>query len=339
MKKNAILILLLSFFTFSSCKKDQKTEKVKTADTIRKEDIEKETSNKTATLFTLSNQDSTEVVKISASEISSDNPFFLVGEKNVLTVSRYAKNGKSLQFVQKETLLSDEFYYVNIDEHHFLRKKIQNEDYFLFAVMESSQGNGDREIILNFIMLNVTNLKSYTLKYVGEATLRSDEGIDGAFLKNENLEANATIKKELYQFANKSKWVYNPTEEEKDINYYKNFEQKWQLDNNANTESSFPNSVKSTYYSENLFQFNGNYDKDQVIENDRFKIVTYFRHNIIGYDKTKKLYFPIIAESCATGCDKKIEFVSENEIEITYEITTQKSDTLDLNTIRFTNND
>ncbi|MFP3787380.1 hypothetical protein, partial [Burkholderia sp. SIMBA_024] len=75
-----------------------------------------------------------------------------------------------------------------------------------------------------------------------------------------------------------------------------------------------------TYYTENLFQYNGNYDNDQVIENADYKIVTYFRNNIIGYDKNKKLYFPIIVESCVTGCDKEIQFVSENEIEVSYEM-------------------
>jgi hypothetical protein len=339
--KNNLIIFFLSFIIFTSCKKDEKASTQK----VSKENIELGSQGdtlekaKSAVIFSFENQDNTEVIKITASEVSDNDKFFLVGSKNILTASKYKKNKDKLQFIKSETLFVSDYYYVHIDPKHVLRKKIQNEDYFLFALQESPMGNGDPEYFLDFIMLNINNLNFYTLKYSGEATLRSGESIEGKFRENEILDSNPAIKKELYQFAEKSKWIYKPTEEEKDIFYYTNFEHKWYRDNYpGGTEVFYPEIVRSTYYSEDLFKFNGNYDKDQVIENANFKIVTYFRNNIIGYDKNKKLYFPITVESCATGCEKDIKFVSENKIEISYGIGGQESDTIDLYKIKFANN-
>ncbi|KUJ62427.1 hypothetical protein AR687_08205 [Flavobacteriaceae bacterium CRH] len=335
--KNQLAVFFLSIITLYSCNNDKK----KSDHEINKKDVQPKTKEnskeikKTTTLFSFNNQDNTEITELSGSEVSDNDKFLLVGDSNSISVSKFKKNKESQKLIQKEILLSDEFYYINIDKNSFLRKKIDGVDYFLFAVMESPQGNGDPEYILSFIMVNTVTLKFYTLKYVGEVTLRCEECIDGGFLKNEALESNLAIKKELYLFANQNKWVYNPTGEEKDINYYKNYEQKWHLDNNANKNSDF---IKSTYYKENLFQFSGLYDKDQVTENNDFKIVTYFRHNVIGYDKNKKLYFPIIVESCSSGCNKTIEFISKDEIEVSYEMNIQKPDTINLSKIKFKNN-
>ncbi|WP_306160981.1 hypothetical protein [Flavobacterium sp. DG2-3] len=321
----------------SSCKNDEKisTQKIvkeNLGSETKKDSLKKE---KSAVLFSFENQDNTEVIKITASEVSDDNNFFLVGDKNILIASKYKKNKNKLQFIKSDTLLISDYYYVNVDPKHILRKKIRSEDYFLFEVQESPMGNGDPVFHLDFIMLNINTLNFYTLKYSGEATVRSGQAIDGEFLKNEILQSNIAVQTELYEFANKSKLVYNPSEKEKDINYYKNFEQKWYLDNDKHL---YPSVIKSTYYNEDLFHFNGNYTNDEMIENTDFKIVSYFRNNIIGFDKNKKLYFPICIESCVSGCNKKIEFISENEIEISYsEIKTQESDTIDLNKIKFTN--
>lgn len=337
--KTKLAVILLCFITFSSCKNDEKTAVKEIKKENKNTEENKDEIKRTGTIFSLDNENNTEIIKISGSDVSEEDNFLLVGHKNILIVSKYRKNKGSQQLIQNDTLLISDYNHVTIDKQHFLRKKIQNIDYFLFALMESPLGNGDPGLYLSFIMLNRNTLQFYTLKYVGEPTLRSENAVEGEFLENVALDHNITIKKELYQFAQESKWIYKPSEEEKDINYYRNFEQKWHLDNYPKgAESFYPTIVKSTYYSENLFQYNGNYDNDQVIENADFKIVTYFRNNIIGYDKNKKLYFPITVESCATGCDKKIEFVSKYEIEISYEMNVQEADTIDLNKIKFKNN-
>ncbi|MBF4515823.1 hypothetical protein IRZ71_05690 [Flavobacterium sp. ANB] len=338
--KNKLALILLSIITFCSCKNDKKISDHK----IKKENIQQNTEEnsdeivKPITLFSISNPDNNEIIKISGSEASDDNNFLLAGDKIAVIVSKFKKNKEGLELIQTDTLLKREYSHVKIHRQHFLRKKIKNIDYFLFATKESPMGNGDVSLYLRFIMLNMNTLKFYTLEYIGENSLRSGEFVDGTFSENETLEHNMIIKKELYEFANQSKWIYKPTEKEKDINYYTNFEHKWYKDNYpGGSEIFYPTIVRSTYYSENLFQFNGDYDDDQVIENADFKIVSYFRNNIIGYDKNKELYFPITVESCTMGCDKEIEFVSEHEIKISYETDRQEADIIDLNKIKFKN--
>ncbi|KRB55615.1 hypothetical protein [Flavobacterium sp. Root186] len=333
-----LAIILLSSIMLHSCKKEEKISNQK----VNKENIQskiKEDNDetvRTVTLFSFNNENNTEVIKISGSDAGDEDDFYLGGAKNIIIASKYKKN---LELIKNDTLVISEYNHVVIDPKYTLRKKIQGVDYFLFAIKESPLGNGDPEIYLSFIMLNTNSLKFYALKYIGEYTLRSGEFVDGEFTKDKILESNTAVYNELYQFGAKSKWIYKPTEEEKDINFYKNFEEKWNEDNYPEgKESSYPTIVKSTYYGENLFEFNGEYDKDQVIENNDFKIVSYFRNNIIGYDKNKKLYFPIAVESCHVGCDKEIKFISENEIEISHETDSERPDIINLSNIEFANN-
>ncbi len=337
--KNQLAIILLALITLSSCKNDEKKADNKTNTTPKKDSTKIAVTDKTITLFSINNEDDTETIEISGSEASDDDEFLLDGDKNVLIASKYKKNKESLQLIKTDTLLVSDYNYVYMDSNskRRVRKKVQNVDYFLFSFMESPLGNGDPSKYLSFIMLNMDTLKFYTLQYIGEHSLVSGEALEGDFAENKTLDSNPEIKKELYEFANKSKWIYTPTGKEKDINYYKNFENKWYSDN-APKNGKSPDIITSTYYTEDLFKFNGNYDKKDFIENDSFKIVSYFRNNILGYDKNKKLYFPIIVESCNHGCGKTIKFVSENEIEVSFEISDQEPEIIDLNTIKFSNN-
>jgi hypothetical protein len=38
-------------------------------------------------------------------------------------------------------------------------------------------------------------------------------------------------------------------------------------------------------------------------------VLSYFRPSLIGYEKARKLYFPIWVDSCAHGCNKEIRSV------------------------------
>lgn len=339
--KNKLILFLLSLIIIYSCKNGEKNSNKKTnGENIEESKIDTLEQKRWTTLFSFDNQNANEVVEISGTEASDEDKYFLASDKNIILISKYRKNDKGLDFIKNDTLLLSEYKLVAIDKNHTLKKTIQGKDYFLFSVKEIPMGNGYQGKYLSFFIVNISNLKFYRLQYSGENTLRSgDDFIDGKFTENKVLDANPIFKNELYQFAEKSKLIYKPTEEEKDIFYYTNFEHKWYKDNYpGGAEIFYPEIVRSTYYTEDLFKFNGNYDKDQVIENANFKIVTYFRNNIIGYDKNKELYFPITVESCATGCEKDIKFVSENEIEISYGIGGQESDTIDLHKIKFANN-
>ncbi len=120
-----------------------------------------------------------------------------------------------------------------------------------------------------------------------------------------------------------SKLIYQPTELDKDSLYYLNYETKWNKDNDVenifgigHAEISTP--IKTTYYKTNLFQLNNGSITDSI-ENNDIKLISYFRSNLIGYDKHKKLYFPLIIENCAMDCAKTIEFFAKDSLRITYE--------------------
>jgi hypothetical protein len=335
--------LILSIFAFTSCKKDQNTLKseVTKQNTILENSGNNPENSNLSLLYTEDSNNETEFIQISASESHDDDKFFLTGNKNFIIVSKLKKMGGITKPIQQDTLLSDEFQYVHVDAKNFVKKTINNKNYLLMSVLETPMGNGDIERYVNFMMIDTKSLKPYTLQYNGTESLRCDECIDGEFIKNKTLESNPEIKNALYQYANTSKWIYTPKGEEKELPHYKNYEQKWNADNNtendlANGNSSIPKVLFSTYYEDNLFKFTGDYSENEFIENNKYIIVSYFRSNIIAYDKNKKLYFPVFVESCVTGCNKKIKFVSENTIEVLYtEYSGHKGETLNLDEIKF----
>ena len=127
----------------------------------------------------------------------------------------------------------------------------------------------------------------------------------------------------MNQFNSKSKLIFQATKEEKKADHFKNYEEKWEKDNRTDNHYGagygiIPESLQSTYYKDKLFNLDGS-DIDTIIENENYIVGTYFRGNLLGYDKNKKLYFPIIVESCAHSCKKEIIFLDEKTVQIAYE--------------------
>ncbi|WP_428228991.1 hypothetical protein [Flavobacterium sp.] len=317
MKRKAIAILIICSIIVS-CKKEEKTVNEVKKDNNKTYLVKKLDS--VSLLYKTTNKDNTEEIRITSYEPSENDKYFLVGNKNFILVSKYLKKGNDFKLIKKDTLVSNEFTYTRIDEKSFQKIIIANKEYILLSVNETVMGNAVTDENVTFIMLDIKTLHFYKLDYTGEPTLRSNEAIDGEFIENESLNSNPEIKKILYQFAHKSKWVFHNLEDE---NHYTNYVQKWETDNDvsnhlANGSSGIADVIYSTYYKDNLFNYTGKYDEEESIENNDFKIVSYFRSNIIAFDKNKKMYFPIYTETCATGCDKKIRFISENSIEVKY---------------------
>jgi len=338
MKTKAIAILIICSITFLvSCKKEEE----KATKTKNKIEIDKNIKSDSLTLlYKTNNRDNTEEIRITAYEPNENDKYFLTGNKNFILISKYLKKRNEFELVKKDTLISNEFTYTRIGNESFQKVTIDNKEYIFLSVNETEMGNAITEENVAFIMLDNKTLHFYKLDYKGEPTLRSNEAIDGEFIENEDLNSNPEIKKTLYEFAHKSKSVFHNSEDE---NHYTNYVQKWETDNTvsnhlANGHSEVSDTTYSTYYKDNLFKFTGNYEESESIENNNFKIVCYFRGNIIAFDKNKKLYFPIYTETCVTGCDKKIRFVSKNSIEIKYyEYSPYPTSIINLEEIIFTN--
>lgn len=340
MKIKAISLLIICSITILvSCKKEEKTtNQVKS----KIESDKKIKADSLTLLYKTNNKDNTEEIRITAYEPSENDKYLLSGNKNFILVSKYLKEGNEFKLIKKDTLISNEYTYAVIGKESFQKVTLKDQEYTLLSVNEVYQGTAVTEQTVSFIMLDTKTLKTYTLMYSGEISLRSKESIDGEFIENKILDSKPEIKKILYEFANKSKWIFHTL---KDLHHYSNYVQKWETDNNAinhlaNGYSGIADTIYSTYYKDNLFNFTGKYDEEESIENDNFKIVSFFRGNIIAFDKRKQLYFPIYTETCITGCDKKIRFVSENSIEVKYhESSENETSIINLNEIIFKDQD
>lgn len=319
MKIKTITILIICFIIVS-CKKEENTKKQIEVKNEAIESANEITLDSLTLLYKTSNKNNTEEIRISTYKSLEDDKYFLVGDKNFILVSKYLKKGKEFKLIKKDTLISNEYIYTTIGKESFQKVTIKDQEYILLSVHQVYKGTAVTNETVSFIMLDSKSLNTYTLMYSGETTLHKDESIVGEFVESEILNSKPEIKKNLYQFANKSKWVFHAS---KDPNHYSNYMKKWETDNNsinhlANGYSGIPDTIYSNYYKDNLFNFTGDYEESESIENKNFKIVSYFRGNIIAFDKNKQLYFPIYTEACVTGCDKKIRFVSENNIEVQY---------------------
>lgn len=277
-------------------------------------------------------------LSIGAFHASAHDKYFLDGDTN--TVVAQFVSGKDLK---TDTLLTNEFTYTEIDSSSFTNQKINGKAFQLLTIKESFKGQAITSRTINFILIDPTTKKHYFLQYQGESTLRCEVCIDGAFLENEALESVPEIKTILYAYARKSKWIYRTEKAaEKNPRHMKNYELKWEQDNEAdnhlaNGHSGIPDTIYSTYYKDDLMKFTEQKNGEPVtIEDNRFLVSSYFRGNLLGFDKQKKLFFPIFIESCVTGCNKTIRFISSGRLEVIYDEDTRKEVyTIDLNGIKF----
>lgn len=248
--------------------------------------------------------------------------YFYCDTLNILKAGKYVFD-KEKVVLQKEIVLDSAVWsYLTIDSTNIKRKTITKSSYIQFATNTSFMGQAIPEQTVNFWLINTDNIaENFYLQYNGLPD-GMENSVRGAFVENSAIKNNKTEKSTLYQYAKTSKLIYQPTEAEKDPNHYKNYEQKWETDNYADNHfgagyATIPETINSTYYKENLFKLNG--DSLQRIENENYIVATPFRGNLLGYDKKKKRYFPIIIESCTLSCNKTIEFTTPQKLKITYE--------------------
>jgi hypothetical protein len=184
-------------------------------------------------------------------------------------------------------------------------------------------GRAITEEVVTFCLVNLTDLTDYKLTYVGEPTFKCENCIDGDFLDDPKLDKNPAILKKLTELSKNSNFIYQRTAKDDNIYYRMNYEKKWNTDNNSNNsfgaghgEINFP--IRSTYYRSNLFNLNRGSVNDSIV-NDKYTFVSYFRGNVIGYNKMVGMYFPVFIESCAYNCNKRISFIGSDSLKIVYD--------------------
>ncbi len=262
--------------------------------------------------------DSTYVV-IYGNQTNDNMPYFFSDTLNQIFAAKYEPKSNRMQ--KPELIMQDDYTYLDIDSASFRTTNVDGIIYIYFSSHESFMGQAVLEQTVSFYLIDVNNLSHFELSYVGEPSFKCDDCIEGDFEIDAKLKKNPRVLSYLMQQSRQSKEIYHASTAEKDPMNSLNYEEKWNEDNSqdnsfgvGNAEINTP--IKTTYYKTKLLDLN---DGSAVsIENDDYIVFTFFRGNLIGFDKRKELYFPIIIESCSLGCSKETEFVGDS-LEIRYE--------------------
>jgi len=247
--------------------------------------------------------------------------FFFSDTINMIYAGKCQLNREGMVDTLETTLLLvNEWSYLTIDSSSFKQVVIQDMPYLYFATSEGFMGQGIIERNVNFHLLNMDNLEHYRLLYAGVPSFKCEDCIDGSFVITEQLKGTPEILDALKELSKTSTLIYQRGPKDDDIYYHMNYEEKWEADNKSHNAyaagyGDIVMPIRSTYYATNLFDLNRGSEND-VIENDKYQLRSYFRGNIVGYDKSKKMHFPLYIESCVLGCNKNIEFIGKDSLKI-----------------------
>ncbi|KQS93035.1 hypothetical protein [Chryseobacterium sp. Leaf394] len=318
---NAVITLSVFLIFLFSCKK----EKVASAENIpvSEKNLNKKTldSLRSQSIFVQENENILTRIWVKSNEKRGN--YFYSDTLNVLKISKYQFAGQKLNLIKEINLEKAEWSYLEIDSTNIKTRKTGKKNYLFLTHQVSNTGKAMRVISVNFSMINLDNIvDNFSLQYFGYPSDYCNGCIRGNFGENSKLKSSAFAKTVLHQYARTSKFIYHPSDEEKNITHYKNFGEKWEKDNA--TDNNFgagyaiiPDIIYSTYYDENLFKLTS--ASEEFVENENYKVQSVFRGNLVGFDKKKRKYFPIIVESCSHFCNKNIEFVDAQKLKITYE--------------------
>ncbi len=247
--------------------------------------------------------------------------YFFSDTLNQMYVSKCRLSVNGLDTLKTVLISEGEWSYLAIDSLSFKNVDMNDVPFLYFSYQQNYMGTAIRERNVSFCLINMIDLSVHTLGYSGYDTFKCEDCIDGDFNDEPKSNKNPLILKKLKELSKESKWIYQKGPKDEDPYYYMNYETKWRKENHeetfyANGHSDIKTPIKSTYYKTNLFRFNSGVNDS--IETDRYILVNYMYGNIVGYDKARSMYFPLLIESCNGFCDKKINFVSEDSLKISY---------------------
>lgn len=315
-----LAILLITFCLFSCHQKEEQ----KATPILPQKKITFAVPDSISSQSIFVGMDDTGFTRVWVKSKDNNNRYFYSDTLNVLKITRYQWDENKKFRISKELVLEKaEWAYLEVDSSRIKTEKINNTPYLFLTTKVEFMGNAITEQAVIFRMINTQNFsEQYDLTYSGMYSEYCENCIRGEFIKNKKLDKNQSFKDKLYAYAKTSTYIYQPSKEEDNVSYYKNFDKKWEKDNKADNHfgagtALIPDKIKSTYYKENLFDLTlGSTD---IIENENYKIQSVFRGNLIGYNKSKMMYFPILIESCTLSCNKTITFINAESIGITYE--------------------
>lgn len=228
---------------------------------------------------------------------------------------------QEIQMLTKNLVLTADWTYCKIDSNIEIAS-IADKNYLYFSHSTSNMGNAVREKSIGFELIDLTTLLHQSLNFQGVSSQKCDDCLEGGFTNENSFRKVPKLLFFLKQKADKDPGIYHPAKRDKDWYAVINYQTKWDKDNNAdnhwaNGHGTIEIPIKVTYYPTNLFTMQKGSDFGTA-ENEQYLFKSYFSGSVIGYDKIKKLYFPLVVEDCASGCSKNIS-VSAEMITISYD--------------------
>ena len=207
--------------------------------------------------------------------------------------------------------------------------EIDGQIYLYFISQAAGMGNATYSISVDFSLFPLKNGQLLSLTYMGDPTYDKNGKllkIRGDFYNIDKLNKHPNLLKFLEKKASNSEYIYRANSKDLDFSSTENYEKLWKIDNpNISTvwdskDNFYNKPLKFKYYEQTILPIH-DFSKNEGADNKKYKIISMWRGNIIGYDKLEKKYFPIWVESCMRGCNKKVQFLSsgEGQLKVTYD--------------------
>lgn len=251
------------------------------------------------------------------------SPYFSSEEQLQLYAGRVRlTENKKVRMISKALVLKEEFTYCVIDSN-INEVRVDGKNYASLSYEKEFMGTAITEKNIDFQLIDLNSLEHYSLNFVGHRSWKCEDCLEGELVNKKALKGKAAILHFLEGMASKFPRIYHPSEKDKDPYHVINYELKWEKDNQAgnhmaNGHGDLNLPLKSTYYHTNLFNLQQG-SEFETAENEQYLFKSYFCGSVIGFDKQRKLYFPLMIEDCNAMCSKKISINAEGVLKLSYE--------------------
>lgn len=333
---NLLMLLFVAACTTDAAKKKTPDLKIDSASGVNAPTVERDQSALVRTLlkshhiypfYMKPSKDSTGIYFVLFQEFENKkapkNLYFSSEEKLQLYAAKVRLTGnKAIKVISKTLILEEESTYCVIDSN-IREVTVAGRRYASLSYDKEFMGTAVTEKFIDFQLIDLNSLEQYTLNFAGHHSWKCKDCLEGEVVNKKALKGKSDILHVLENMASKSPRIYHPSEKDKDPYHVINYETKWEKDNEASNhmanghgELNVP--LKSTYYQTNLFNLQRG-SEFETAENEQYLFKSYFCGSVIGFDKQRKLYFPLMIEDCNAMCSKKLSITTDGVLKLSYE--------------------
>jgi hypothetical protein len=195
----------------------------------------------------------------------------------------------------------------------FSSADVGGKPYLYVALEETREGTANAgSVTIEFILVDVQTLEPLGLAYWGEE--RGSGTVEGKLVTPETLARRPELLAFLKRKADASPRIYRG--ERDSMSWVDDWKKlNGSLPGLIERPSFGPVKIRWQYYDQDPMA--GHSTADDKEDRD-FKVMSYFRSSLIGFDKARKRYFPIWVESCNHGCNKEIRDLKQGVVSFVY---------------------